>query len=110
MEVAMTVVGNAIHSATITLATLAASPVLAGIPSTAEAIAAIRASCTGLREPIRQVRCQDFGADEPTEAVCSYQVGGKKSRKDKTYFAVDGNGWHLIDEPIYCPKSKQGIK
>ena len=80
----------------------------AAAPTAAEAIRALRNYCPALREPITRVSCQGFGEDEPTEAVCSYHVGGKKPRKDKTYFAIDGSGWHLIDEPAYCPGKKQG--
>jgi hypothetical protein len=80
----------------------------AATPTLAEAIRAVRNYCPALREPITRVSCQGMGEEEPTEAVCSYRVGGKKPRKDKTYFAIDAHGWHLIDEPTYCPGMKQG--
>ena len=49
---------------------------------------------------VRRLSCKGFGADEPTEAVCSWQqrIGGSWKRFS-TYVAVDGRGWHLIDEP-----------
>ena len=80
----------------------------AATPTADEAVRAIRDFCPGLTEPITHVSCKGFGKDEPTEAVCTYQVGGKKPLNDKTYFAIDGQGWHLIDEPAYCPGMKQG--
>jgi hypothetical protein len=87
---------------------LVSSGVHAATPTRSEAVDAIRDFCPGLRQPISRVRCEGFGEDEPTEAVCSYHVGGKKPRNDKTYLAVDRNGWGLIDQPAYCPGMKQG--
>jgi hypothetical protein len=80
----------------------------AATPTASEAIRAIRDYCPMLHSPITRVTCQGFGEDEPTEAVCHYRVGGEKPRKDMTYFAVDTKGWHLIDQPTYCPGMKQG--
>ena len=99
-----------IHRPAILAAMVAVSSTAAyaATPTASEAIHAIRSYCPYLREPITRVRCQGFGENEPTEAVCSYRVGGKKPHADKTYFAVDGNGWHLIDSPAYCPGMKQG--
>lgn len=49
---------------------------------------------------VRRLSCKAFGADEPTEATCRWQqrVDGKWKRYS-AYVAVDGHGWHLIDEP-----------
>jgi hypothetical protein len=49
---------------------------------------------------LRHLSCKGFGADEPTEAACSWQqrVGGSW-KGFSTYVAVGGRGWHLIDEP-----------
>lgn len=49
---------------------------------------------------LRRLSCNGFGADEPTEAECSWQQRvGRQWRRYSTYVAVDGTGWHLIDEP-----------
>jgi hypothetical protein len=49
---------------------------------------------------VRHLSCRGFGADEPTEAECSWQQRiGKSWKPYSTYIAVDGRGWHLIDEP-----------
>ena len=49
---------------------------------------------------VRRLSCEGFGADEPTEAECSWQQRiGRKWKRYSTYIAVDGHGWHLIDEP-----------
>lgn len=38
--------------------------------------------------------------EEPTEFECTWsQRSGKVWRKAKTWFAVDGEGWHVIDWP-----------
>ena len=49
---------------------------------------------------VRRLSCEGFGEDEPTEAVCNWRqrIGGSWKRYS-TYVAVDGRGWHLIDEP-----------
>lgn len=53
---------------------------------------------------IRRLSCQGFGEDEPTEAVCKWQQRiGRNWKHYSTYVAIDGRGWHLIDEPN--PKS-----
>jgi len=53
---------------------------------------------------VRRLSCAGFGPDEPTEAACSWQQRiGRKWKRYSTYVAVDGRGWHLIDEPN--PKS-----
>jgi hypothetical protein len=49
---------------------------------------------------VRHLSCKGFGADEPTEADCSWQQRiGRNWKWYSTYVAVDGRGWHLIDEP-----------
>ena len=53
---------------------------------------------------VRHLSCKGFGPNEPTEADCSWQQRiGKKWKRYSTYVAVDGSGWHLIDEPIPKP-------
>lgn len=53
---------------------------------------------------IRRVSCKSFGADEPTEAKCSWQQRtGRSWKRYSTYLAVDAQGWHLIDEPYPKP-------
>jgi hypothetical protein len=49
---------------------------------------------------LRRLSCKGFGADEPTEAECSWQQRvGRRWRWYSTYVAADGISWHLIDEP-----------
>jgi hypothetical protein len=49
---------------------------------------------------VRHLSCKGFGADEPTEADCSWQQRvGTNWKGFSTYVAVDARGWHLIDEP-----------
>jgi hypothetical protein len=49
---------------------------------------------------LRHLSCKSFGADEPTEAECSWQQRtGSTWKRFSTYVAVDGRGWHPIDEP-----------
>ena len=49
---------------------------------------------------VRLLSCKGFGADEPTEAACSWQQRRNgKWKRYSTFVAVDGRGWHLIDEP-----------
>jgi hypothetical protein len=49
---------------------------------------------------LRRVSCNGFGTDEPTEAKCTWQQRvGSRWQWYSTYVAVDGRGWHLIDEP-----------
>ena len=48
---------------------------------------------------VRRVSCKRID-EEPTEAFCRWQQ--KRNReweRFSTYLAVDGRGWHLIDEP-----------
>ena len=53
---------------------------------------------------LRHLSCKGFGADEPTEADCSWeQRSGGHWKRYSTYVAVDGRGWHLIDEPSPKP-------
>ena len=49
---------------------------------------------------VRHLSCKGFGDYEPTEAACSWRqrMSGKWKRYS-TSVAVDGRGWHLIDEP-----------
>ena len=48
---------------------------------------------------VRGVSCLSI-EEEPTEAVCKWhQRKGKRWQRYSTYVAIDGHGWHLIDEP-----------
>lgn len=48
---------------------------------------------------VRRVSCSAF-EEEPTEQICKWQQRtGKRWRRYSTYLAIDGRGWHLIDEP-----------
>jgi hypothetical protein len=48
---------------------------------------------------LRRVSCERIG-EEPTEAICKWQQRrGREWQRFSTYVAVDGRGWHLIDEP-----------
>ncbi len=48
---------------------------------------------------VRRVSCVAI-EEEPTEAVCKWQQRrGKRWHRYSTYVAIDGKGWHLIDEP-----------
>jgi hypothetical protein len=50
---------------------------------------------------LRHLSCKGFGPDEPTEADCNWrQRVGSTWKRYSTYVAVDGRGWHLIDEPF----------
>jgi hypothetical protein len=50
-------------------------------------------------EDIRRLSCEGFD-EEPTEAECKWQQrSGKKWARFSTYVAIDGSGWHLIDDP-----------
>jgi hypothetical protein len=86
---------------TILLLSAVAPQAFAG-PSPAEFANAL-ADFSGNRVTVRDVRrlsCTGFGADEPTEAECSWQQHiGKNWKPYSSYVAVDGGGWHLIDEP-----------
>jgi len=83
---------------------LLAAPVSSGSAGpTSRAFAKALAEHTGRQvnaADLRRLSCKSFGADEPTEAECRWQqrVRGKWKRYS-TYVAVDGRGWHLIDEP-----------
>jgi hypothetical protein len=70
-------------------------------PTSAELAKAI-AAFTGkpvATADVRRVSCIRF-EEEPTEAVCKWQQrNGKRWQRYSTYVAVDGRGWHLIDEP-----------
>jgi hypothetical protein len=80
---------------------LVAGPALAG-PSSAEFASAL-SDFTGNRVTLTDVRrlsCMGLGYDEPTEAQCNWQQRiGSSWKSYSTYVAVDGRGWHLIDEP-----------
>ena len=88
------------------LTAVASAAAGASVPKPPEVIAALQATCPGIKA-ISKVRCADFAPDEPTEAECKYtvQVRGRLIT-DKTYFAIDRDGWLTIDTPRYCPKSK----
>ncbi len=48
---------------------------------------------------IRKLSCEFF-EEEPSEAACKWQQRrGRKWVRFSTYVAVDGDGWHLIDQP-----------
>ena len=48
---------------------------------------------------IRRISCRGI-EQEPTEAECTWQQkSGKKWMRFSAYIAVDGDGWHLIDDP-----------
>jgi hypothetical protein len=80
-----------------------ALPAFAAVPSAAEFIDAVRMACPDKRGAITHVSCKGVGRGEPTEAVCTYRFGGKaKMKTDKTYVAIDGRGWRLIDDAGYC--------
>lgn len=85
----------------IALFLLSAGSGLAG-PTTQEFANAL-AEHTGAHVKVTDVRhlsCKGFGADEPTEANCGWQQrSGKNWKRYSTNVAVDGRGWHLIDEP-----------
>jgi hypothetical protein len=82
------------------LALAAASSALAP-PKSAELAEAI-AVFTGepvAADDIRRVSCIPI-EEEPTEAVCQWQQrNGGRWLHYSTYVAIDGRGWHLIDEP-----------
>jgi hypothetical protein len=65
----------------------------------ADAVAAFTGKAVKVTN-VRHLSCGGFGADEPTEAECSWQQRiGSKWKRYSTYVAVDGDGWHLIDAP-----------
>ena len=87
----------------IALFLLSASAVTPFAAPTPQEFAIALADFTGKAVKITDVRrlsCKGFGPDEPTEAECSWQqrIGGKWKRYS-SFLAVDGHGWHLIDEP-----------
>lgn len=46
---------------------------------------------------VRVIRCVG-PEEEPTELKCVWQTRGKRGWiKQKSWFAVDGQGWHFID-------------
>lgn len=48
---------------------------------------------------VRGLSCEGI-EEEPTEALCKWdQRKGNEWMQFSTYVAVDGRGWHLIDEP-----------
>jgi hypothetical protein len=48
---------------------------------------------------LRKLSCKRI-EEEPTEAACKWQQRlGTTWTRFSTYVAVDGSGWHLIDEP-----------
>ena len=48
---------------------------------------------------VRRVSCVPI-EEEPTEAICKWQQRiGNRWLRYSTYVAIDGRGWHLIDEP-----------
>jgi len=87
----------------IALLLLSASAGSGSTGPTSQAFAKALAEHTGRQvnaAHLRRLHCKGFGADEPTEAECRWQqrVGGHW-KGYSTYVAVDGRGWHLIDEP-----------
>jgi len=54
---------------------------------------------------IRRLSCEPIGENEPIEASCEWsQRSANAWRRFSTYVAIDGGGWHLIDEP--APKAR----
>lgn len=86
---------------TLFLLSVLGGPAFVG-PTPSEFASAL-ADFTGKRVTVtnlRRLSCLGFGADEPTEAECSWQQRiGRRWKRYSTYVAVDGRGWHLIDEP-----------
>jgi hypothetical protein len=81
------------------------------VPSRADFVRALR-EFTGKSvsvADIRRLSCEPIGGNEPTEAVCEWsQRSANEWRRFSTYVAVDGAGWHLIDET--APKSQPGVE
>jgi hypothetical protein len=80
-----------------------ASPALGDGPSRAEFIQAIKLSGHSAR-PIRHLRCESIGEDEPTEFHCTFDRRNRSGawRRWSTYVAIDGAAYQLIDdlEPV----------